>query len=117
MEVGEQIVDLLLVKHLTVGGHLVAAETDNVGHTIIVSGHAALGKVLPFENAFHAGPLASTGGIGSVTAVAIVVVDAAAGGLLGSEAEFGVALAALDVAAGKDCEESGKDQNRFQIED
>lgn len=42
MQVGQQISDLLLVEHLAVGRHLVAAEPDHVRHAIIIGRHAAL---------------------------------------------------------------------------
>jgi hypothetical protein len=49
MQVGEQIVDLLLVQHLAVCGHLVSAESNYVTYSIIVGGHPALGKKLALE--------------------------------------------------------------------
>jgi len=47
----------------------------------------------------HAWTLAAAGRIGRVTAITIVVVNAASGGLLRIKSELGVRLAALDVAA------------------
>jgi hypothetical protein len=102
---------LLLVEDLAVSGHFVAAEADDICDAIVVGGHAALGQEFPLEKAFHAGALASAGRIGGMAAVAVIVVDTAAGGLLGGEAEFGVTLAALDVAAGKDKQCGGENED------
>ncbi|MGB7586167.1 MAG: hypothetical protein WBM11_15090 [Terriglobales bacterium] len=47
-----------------------------------------------------------------MAAVAVIVIKTAAGGLLRGEAEFGVTLAALDIAAGKSSEQyDGKDED------
>ncbi|MGH9499939.1 MAG: hypothetical protein ACRD3L_12440 [Terriglobales bacterium] len=47
-----------------------------------------------------------------MAAVAVIVVNTAAGSLLGSEAEFGVAFAALDVAGGQGDEQGcGEDED------
>ena len=99
MEIGQQVVDLLLTENLGVAGHLIAAETDHVGDAIVIGGHAAHGQILPLEDAFHAGTLPFPRRVGRMAAVAIVVVDPAASDLLGIESEFGIAPAALDVAA------------------
>ncbi len=70
MQVRQQIVDLLLVEDLGVAGHFVAAETDYVGHAIVIRGHAAHRQILPAEDAFHAGALASARRVWRVAAVA-----------------------------------------------
>ena len=105
MQVGQQISDLLLVEHLAVGRHLVAAEPDHVRHAIIIGRHAAFRQILALENAFHAGALSAAGGVGGVAAVAVIVVDVAACRLLGVEAEFSITFSALDIAAGENREE------------
>jgi hypothetical protein len=99
VQIGQQVVDLLLSENLGVAGHLVAAETDHVGDAVVVGGHAAHGQILPAEDTFHAGTLPSARRVGRVAAVAIVVIDPAASDLLRIESEFGVALAPLDVTA------------------
>jgi hypothetical protein len=52
-----------------------------------------------------------------VAAIAIVVIDAAPRHLLRVEPQFGVTLAALDIAAGDGREENDRQQNRLQIAD
>jgi hypothetical protein len=52
-----------------------------------------------------------------MAAVAIIVVDAPARGLLRTQAEFGVTLAALDVAAGRSREQGESEQNRYRNAD
>ncbi len=117
MQIGQQISDLLLVEHLAVGRHLVAAEPDHVRYAIIIGRHAAFRQILALENAFHAGALSAAGGVRGVAAVAVVVIDTAASGLLRIEAEFSITLAALDIAAGENREEDDSEQKRFQIAD
>jgi len=99
MQVGQQVIHLLLVEDLSVAGHFVAAETKHVGDALVVRGHPAHRQILPMEHAFHAGALPAARRIGSMTAVAIVVVDPAPRDLLWIQSEFGVALAALHVTA------------------
>lgn len=101
MQVSEQIVDLLLIKNLPVCWHFVSAHFDDIGYAIIVRGHSAHGQILLLENALHTWPLPSTRGVGSVTAVAVIVIDTASGGLLRIEPKFRVTLAALHIARRK----------------
>ena len=117
MQVGQQISDLLLVEHLAVGRHLVAAEPYHVRHAIIIGRHATFRQKLALENAFHAGTLPAAGGVGGVAAVAVVVIDTAACGLLRIEAEFSITLAALDIAAGDNRDEDDGQYKQFQIAD
>jgi len=57
------------------------------------------------KQTFQAGTFAAFGGVWAMAAVAVVVIKLAASGLLGSEAEFGVGFAALDITGGEGCEE------------
>ena len=63
---------------------------------------------LLFENALQAVPFFVAGRVWLVAAIAILVVEPAARSLLRSQAELGVALAALHVAA---AEEENQDAN------
>lgn len=104
----------MLVGHdLAETFHFGAAILDDVGDTVVVGGESAERKILVLENAFHARAFFAAGGIGFVAAVAIVVVELAAGGLLRVEAEFGVGLAALDIAG----REGEKGQDRYNHRD
>jgi hypothetical protein len=109
MQIRQQVVDLLLAEDLGVAGHFVAAETNDVGDAVVVGGHPAHWQIFSLEDAFHAGALPSSRRVGRVAAVAIVVVDPAAGDLLRTESEFGVALAAFDLAASERQETGHRD--------
>lgn len=98
MQIRQQIVDLLLIKHLAKGRHLIPAHADDVGDAFIVRRHAAHGQILLFEQVLHAWPLPSSRRVGLMTAIAVVVVNAASRSLLGVEAELSIAFATLDVA-------------------
>src|ERR1700730_1227222 len=53
------------------------------------------------KHAFQSRPFLPLGGIGPVTAVAIVVVKFSSGRLLRSQSEFGIGLAPLQIARGE----------------
>ena len=98
VQIGEQILYILRAHHLTVAGHIRAAIANNVGNAVIVGGQAAKGKILMLEYGLHSRPFFPFRGVGSVTAVAVVVVKPASGYLLRIETEFGIGFTALDVA-------------------
>ena len=96
----------MLVGHdLAEAFHFGAAVLDDVGNAVVVGGEPAEGEVWALEDSFHAGSLFAAGGVRLVAAVAVVVVELAAGGLLRVESEFSVGFAALDVTGG-----SGEDR-------
>ena len=68
------------------------------------------------ENALETGAFAAVGGVRFVAAVALIVVDAAAHDLFGSEAEFGVGFSAFvaggEQADGEQAEREGKDSSQ-----
>src|ERR1700687_3136124 len=101
MHVGQQILDVLRAQHLAVARHIRTAVADDVGHAFVIRRQSSFRKILMLENAFQAWALLALGGVGAVTAVAVVVVNLAPGGLLGVEAEFGIGLAALHLASRK----------------
>src|SRR5215471_5056441 len=99
MQIGEQVGDLLLGEYLSVAGHLGAADAHDFRDALVVGGQSAELQILAFENSAQARPLLSARGVRFVTAVAVGVVDFAAGGLLRVQSEFSVAFAALGFAA------------------
>ena len=98
MKISQQIVDLLLIESLAIAGHFVAAETNDVRDPIVIGGHPAHWQILLLKDALHAWTLPSSRRVRRMAAVAVVVIDATARDLLRIEAEFGIALAALDLA-------------------
>jgi len=97
MEIGEQIFDLFVREHVAEAVHLVASDANDVPDANVIRRQAALAEKWSLENAFEAGPLAPAGGVCRVTAVAVLVVDVMAGGLLRIQSQLGVTLPALDI--------------------
>ncbi len=98
MHVGEQVLYLLLIENLAIGGHLAAPEANDLSDTLIVGGESALGQVLLLEDAFQPRPLLSMARVGFVALVAVAVVDAPTGCLLWIESKLCVGLAHFGVA-------------------
>jgi hypothetical protein len=101
VKIRQQIVNLLLTENLGEARHLVAPQANNIRHPVVIRRHPAHWQILPLENAFHAGTLPPSGRVRRMAPVAIIVVNPAPGDLLRIESEFGVTLAALDIAAGQ----------------
>ena len=90
----------MLVGHdLAEAFHFCSAVLDDVGYAVVVRGQSTLRQILMFKNTFQAGAFLPARGVRLMAAVAIVVVKPAALCLLRVEAELGVGLAALDIAA------------------
>jgi len=101
VHIGQEIVDLLLIHDLAVGRHLVAAHADDVARAVIIGGHSAQRHILPLEKPFHRRALPSARGIRGVAAVAIIVIEAAARGLLRVQTQLSVTASAL-LASGQE---------------
>jgi|SRR5580698_1897104 hypothetical protein len=117
VQIRQQIVDLLLTKNLGEAWHLVAPQANYIRHPVIIRRHAAHRQILPLENAFHAGPLPSARRVRFMTPVAIIVVNLASGDLLRIKSKFGIALAALNIAAGQQAHhrDTETQSNQFQL--
>src|SRR5271163_615529 len=115
VQIRQQIIDLLLIKNLGEAWHLVASQANYIGDPVIIRRHATHRQILPLENAFHAGPLPSARRVGFMTPVAIIVVNLASGDLLWIESEFGIALAALNIAAGQQANRTKTQSKQFRI--
>src|SRR5208283_2927859 len=100
VQISQQILDLLVGHDLVETLHFCPAKLDDIDHALVIRGQSAQRKILMFENSLQAGAFLAMRRIGLMAAVAIVVVESSAGGLLRVEAEFGVGLAALDIATG-----------------
>jgi hypothetical protein len=62
-----------------------------------------------FENALQAAAFLVTRRVWFVTTVAVLIVEAAAGGLLRAQIQLGVALPALNLAAAEDAKQDADD--------
>jgi hypothetical protein len=51
VQVGQQIINLLLCEYLVEAVHFVPAEANDVAHTFVICRHATLGQVLLLEQA------------------------------------------------------------------
>jgi hypothetical protein len=119
VQIGKQIVDLLLIENLGKAGHFISAESNDVRDPIIIGGHPAHREILALEHALHAGSLPSSRRVRRMAPVAIIVINAASRHLLRIESEFGIAFAPLDIAAGNGPEHYYRDaetqSKQFQV--
>src|SRR5216684_7761054 len=99
VQIRKQIFNLLLRHNLAETFHFCPSVLHDVSHALVVCGQSALGQVLPLEDAFQTRAFFAAGRVRFMATVAIVVIDFSARGLLRVEAEFGIGLAALDIAA------------------
>lgn len=99
MQIGQQIVNLLIAEHVAETLHLVASHANDVFDSVVIGRHAAGRKVVSLKQSPQAGSLALPRGIGRVTAVAIFIVDVPPRRLSRCQSKFGIAFAALNVAS------------------
>lgn len=96
MHVSEQIVDLLLIQHLSKAVHLGPPEFDNVYNPFIIGGKAADAQVRFLEHSLQTRTLFAAGRVGLMAAGAISVISAPASSLLRIQSKFGIGLTPLD---------------------
>ena len=82
MQIGEQIVDLLVGQYIAEAVHLVSADADDVAHPRVVGWHAAHAEIRLLENALQTWSSSSARGVCRMATVAVLVVDVASSGLL-----------------------------------
>jgi hypothetical protein len=99
MQIRQQILQILLAEFLIEAWHLVSPKTDDVADAVIIRGQAAQREVFVLEHSLQSRAFSAMGRIWLMAAIALGIVDAASGCLLGIESEFGIRLAPLDVAA------------------
>ena len=97
MQVGEQILDILLTQFLAISGHFISSEPDDVADPLVVRGQPTQRQVLALEHTLQSRTFLAAGGIRLMTAVALCVIDLPARRLLGIKPEFGIGFAALDI--------------------
>lgn len=98
MQIGQQILHVLLAEFLTEAWHLVSAKANDVADPLIVRGKAAQREEFMLEHALESRALFAARRIRLVAAIAIVIIDTAARRLLRVEPKFGIRFAALDIA-------------------
>jgi len=98
VQIGQQVVDLLLREHLAEALHIVAAQADDVADSVVICGHSTNGEVLSLEDSLQARPFTIFGRVGGMTAIAILIVDVPPGSLLRIQPELGITVPALDFA-------------------
>lgn len=101
MEVGEQVVKLLIVEGVSESGHHVASAEDDGGDAVVVGGCAA-GEIFLFVESLQAGSVERAVGIGVVAAGAVRGVDLVSGGFLRSEFAEGLGGRQRRAAAGEE---------------
>ena len=105
MQICQQVLHLLLREDLPEARHGIAPIDDNFAHPFIGGRQTAFMQKRMLEHSLQAWAFLSTGRVRLMTAVTIVVVKLASGGLLPIQPKFGIALAQLRVASGE--KESG----------
>ena len=106
MQVGEQVIDLLVTEHVAETFHLVPSHADDIFDSVVIGGHPAGGQVVSFEQPLQTWSLALPRRIRRVAAVAILVVDMPARGLARRQAELGITLSALNFASAAQCKQN-----------
>jgi len=81
-----------------------AAIADDLADAVVIRRQTAHWKILVLEDALQPRTFSPFSGIRTVAAIAVVVINLASGGLLRIETEFGVGLAAFDIAT-RECRE------------
>ena len=56
MQIGQQIVDLLIAEHVAETLHLVASHANDVFDSVVVGGHSAGRKVVSLNSPLRLGP-------------------------------------------------------------
>jgi len=119
MQISQQVFNLLVSHNLAEAFHFRSAVLHDVSHALVICGKSTLGQVLPLEDTLQARAFFAMRRIRFMATVAIVVIDFSAGGLLRVEAEFGVGLAALDIATGerdqRKCRHAGPETRRNPV--
>ena len=64
MQIGEQIIDLLIAEHVAETLHFVAPHANDVFDSVVIGGHAAGRKVVSLKQSPQARSLALPRGIG-----------------------------------------------------
>jgi len=100
VHVGKKVLNLFRGEYLSKAGHCAVPGTDDFTDSFVICGEPARQEWL-FENFLHARALLASRGIGLMTTLAVVVIHAAAGGLLRIKPKFHVAFAPFNVAAEK----------------
>lgn len=85
MQVGEQIVDLLVIEHIAEAFHFVAAHANHVLNAIIVGRHSADRKVCFLEKSPQTRALPLPRRVRGMAAIAILIIDMPPGRLSGRE--------------------------------
>jgi len=107
MQVGQQILDVLLTQLLAISWHFISPQVDDIADPLIVGRQTAQRQIFMLEHALEARAFFAASGIGLMTTVALGIVNLASRCLLCIKAEFGIGLAAFHITcAGGD----GRDQ-------
>lgn len=99
MQVGEQVLNLLVGHHLAESLHFAAAVLDDLTDALVIGGQSAQRQVLLLENTFERRTFLAARGVRLMAAIAVFVVKFPAGGLLRIEPEFRIRLAPFDLAS------------------
>ena len=102
MHIRQQIIEILLAQRLTIAGHFLASQPNDVAHPLIVRRQPADGKIFVPENSLQPRSFLAASRVRLMAAVAVIVVDFAPNRLLRVQAKLGIRLAPLDVTTGEE---------------
>jgi hypothetical protein len=102
VQICQQILHLLLRHDRTKTWHHVATRQDHLADALVIGRHSALRQELFLENALQAATFFVARRVWFVTTVAVLIVEAPAGGLLRTQTQLGVALPTLNLAAAEE---------------
>jgi hypothetical protein len=100
MQICKQVLQVLRVQFLAVSGHLVAAEADDIRHSLVIRGQSAQRKILALKNPFKSGTLPAARGVWLMTARTLGIIYFSASGFLRAQPKFRIRLSPLDLACG-----------------
>src|ERR1700675_1636990 len=101
VQIRQQVFNLLLRHNLAKAFHLGTSILHDVSYAFVICRQSALRQVLLLEDTLQARPFFAVGRVRFMATVAIVVIEFSSCSLLRVESEFGLGLAALDIAAGE----------------
>lgn len=101
MQIGQQVLHLLLREHLTKTRHGIAPVDHNFAYAVVRCRQTTFLQEGTLEDSLQAGAFFPARGVGLMAAIAIMIVKLAPGGLLRIQAEFSVAFAQLGIASGE----------------
>lgn len=114
VQVCQQILDLLLIQGLAERWHFVAAQSNDVGHAVIICRQTAQPQIFMLEYSLQTGPFFAARRIRFMAAIAVLIIDSTSGCLLGIQSKFRIGFTPFDVATQRGCQSQRKQRGYEQ---